>query len=102
VKISGHSLGRHHSLRLVRLWTNEPVSMQPSLCLLERAERRTASTPPYQYVMEVWNVASAREAYINVPNEFAPNNLRFHSAESTSSRSIRSGSYPTSTAASRN
>jgi hypothetical protein len=38
-------------------------------------------------------VASAREAYINLPKEFVPNNLRFHSAESTTLRSIRSGSY---------
>jgi hypothetical protein len=61
--------------------------MRPSLCLLERAERRTASTPPYQYLMEAWNVTSAREAYINLLKEFVPNNLRFHSVESTTLRS---------------
>jgi hypothetical protein len=54
------------------------VTVRPSFCLLERAERRTTSTPPYQYLMEVRDVASAREAYISLPNEFVPKNLRFH------------------------
>ena len=67
--------------------------MRPSFCLLERAERRTASAPPHQCLMEAWNVASAREAHIKLPKEFVPNNIRFHSAESTTLRSIRSGSY---------
>jgi hypothetical protein len=70
-------------------------------CLLKRAERMTANSPPYQYLTEVWNVASAREAYINLPKELVPDNLGFHSTEPTTPRLIHSSSYPASTAASR-
>jgi hypothetical protein len=81
--------------------------MRPSFCLLKQAERGAVSSlyqvhePQMQYPMEVWNVASAREVYIDLPKGLVPDNLGFRSTESTTPRSIRSSSHHASTVASR-
>ena len=67
----------------------------------ENHELSSVSGPRTADAIPDGGVESAREAYISLPGELAPDNLGFHLTESIASRSIRPSSYHASTTASR-